>query len=376
MFRVSGIEINDQRITLTGNSFYINDILSLTTGDTTKITNLVNMSGNFATVANLQSTGQTLIGLISAASAGVSTLNNASGIISLTGRGNVTVISGGVGLIQVSGDTGAYANFYPFNNPLNFATSGDIQTTGQTNYNLITAFSGVFNSSGAQIQNQINTLNSLSKVTSISVTGFPAQTGNINISGLGSITIFTGINNNILISGAAGGGGNPINSPLNTGSGTFQFIPKFTSNQSGIVNSIMSENATSGIVIPSGVIGALQFFENAGATTAFDLPVVSGNIASGAPQSYAFKINGVTLFKVYSEYDGASGIQNIKIIAGNTKSHRIDFIGGCSGTAPATNSLAVPITINIYGGTGFLMGNPTGWLDVLVSGVAQKIPYY
>lgn len=196
---------------------------------------ITNTSGNLS--SRLTETGNLLLGLITAASAGVSSLNGASGSLNITGQGNVTVISGGVGLIQISGDTSL---LYPYSNPNNYANSGNLQNTGTNLLTIMNNFSGVFNDSGAQYQSQINTLttnlaltgislkstnnlisgnlivtginlgskiDSLSgfvKNTSISITGFsPVFTGVIGISGLGNITVLTGINNTILISGAA-----------------------------------------------------------------------------------------------------------------------------------------------------------------------------
>lgn len=79
---------------------------------------VLNMSG--ALQASINATGLSgmlvtsglsgyLVGLISAAAAGVSSLNGQSGILTLQGAGNVSITSGAPGLIIVSGNTGGLA---------------------------------------------------------------------------------------------------------------------------------------------------------------------------------------------------------------------------------------------------------------------------
>lgn len=57
-----------------------------------------------------------------------------------------------------------------------------------------------------------------------------------------------------------------------------------------------------------------------------------------------------------------------------SNSVRIDI--GTSGTAPATNSLSLPLTSLIYGTTASLLGSPSGFLAFNLSGVNIKLPYY
>ena len=140
------------------------------------------------------------------------------------------------------------------------------------------------------------------------------------------------------------GGGTSITSAV-TGFGTINYVPKFTTNNSGIYNSSIIDSgntvyfqnnnissATSNAnfnLMASGItgiilsgnniilnatnteVGLLQFQSNPGVTTAFEMPVVTGSIASGAEQSYSFNTSGVSIVKVYSEYNGGTGgIQN------------------------------------------------------------------
>lgn len=43
---------------------------------------------------------------------------------------------------------------------------------------------------------------------------------------------------------------------------------------------------------------------------------------------------------------------------------------------PIPNTLIIPGLTNVVGGTDILMGNPAGFLDVIVSGQIRKIPFY
>jgi hypothetical protein len=77
-------------------------------------------TGVLAPQTRLDATGAFLLSQISASSAGVGSLNGLSGIVSISGLGNVSVSLNGQN-IRVSGDTGAYANF---------ATTSNLALTG------------------------------------------------------------------------------------------------------------------------------------------------------------------------------------------------------------------------------------------------------
>lgn len=139
--------------------------------------------------------------------------------------------------------------FYPYSNPSNFANSGNLYTTGSNLYNLINNFSGVFNNSGVVLESQIMALSGHSRVSAINVTGFGNQTGVINFSGLGSLTVLTGAGNFIYFSGssaAVGNNGDGLNLSGNlysTGSNLYNLINNF----SGVFNN-------SGFVLESQII--------------------------------------------------------------------------------------------------------------------------
>lgn len=83
------------------------------------------------------------------------------------------------------------------------ATVANLQSTGISLKNSINLLSGNLITTGQTLDNKIISLSGFVRNTSISVTGFSAQTGAINISGLGSVTVSTGIGNFIYISGSS-----------------------------------------------------------------------------------------------------------------------------------------------------------------------------
>jgi len=112
-----------------------------------------NISGSLQ--QNLERSGGYLFGLINASSAGVSSINSASGAITINGAGNVSIITAGQ-TITVSGNTGEYINFYKTSNPNNFSTSGNVENTGTSLQNQITSIKG-----GTGVFIQLSNLNGL-----------------------------------------------------------------------------------------------------------------------------------------------------------------------------------------------------------------------
>lgn len=116
-----------------------NYITAAQTGSFADQTYVQNASGVLRT--DLNATGSYLYGLVQASSAGVSSINSLSGSLTMTGTGNVTVISQGQ-TVTISGNTGAYANFVFKGETGTFVTNdktGNFVTTGQTGA-LVNAF--------------------------------------------------------------------------------------------------------------------------------------------------------------------------------------------------------------------------------------------
>ena len=207
-----------------------------------QINSLSGYSNNtFATIANLTQTGITLLSLISAASAGVSSIDGKSGILTFTGAGNVSVIVNGQTFI-FSGDVSTISGF--LQSQINTLTT-NLQSTGQNLYNLLVNESGVFNNSGQALEAQINSLsgysnNTFATIVNLGSTGhqlFVIETNNANnlsgnltqtganlsavkVTGSSIINVanFTGVGgtlviwsgNYILVSGAGIGGGTNV----------------------------------------------------------------------------------------------------------------------------------------------------------------------
>jgi hypothetical protein len=148
----------------------------------------LNLSGN------LSQTGAILMNLISAASAGVSSINGQSGVISIAGAGNTSVTNNGQTII-VSGDTGVYANFATLtnlaltgqqawtaanNNAINL--SGNLTQTGITLINELASISNRLTSSGIDLMSMI-------LASSTGVQSINSFTGHVVITGAGGITV-------------------------------------------------------------------------------------------------------------------------------------------------------------------------------------------
>lgn len=152
--------------------------------------NALNLSGN------LTQTGSILIGLINAASAGVSSINGASGVVTVEGAGNVFVITNGQ-TITVSGNTGAYAGFASkieltttgqtlgaridatdanvLANAVNL--SGRLAATGSQLYSMAAAISGNLTQTGVTLGSQINVVSNNTIANGLNLSGDLTQTG-------------------------------------------------------------------------------------------------------------------------------------------------------------------------------------------------------
>lgn len=185
-----------------------------------------NVSSNYATINNLQSTGSNLYNLII----------NESGVFQ----------NSGISLDQKINSLSGYSNN-------NFATITNLQTTGQNFYSYLTNLSGTFDITGSNLSSRILTQENLSKVTGISITGSNSTTGLIYISGAN--IIYPILNNNtIIISGdtsslASQSLLNTTNSNLQT---TGQNLYSYLTNLSGVFN-------TTGSNLQSQITGKLDY---------------------------------------------------------------------------------------------------------------------
>lgn len=161
VFTAESILLGSGLLTATGNALYVNgagmgggDVTSaqLTSTGVQLGAKIDSVSGWAASAANLTATGATLISLISAASAGVSSLNGASGVLTLQGAGSVLVTTDGQTItasgsradaIALSGQLGLLSGYAD----TTFATKGSLAATGQQAY--LAALNNGLNLSGA-----------------------------------------------------------------------------------------------------------------------------------------------------------------------------------------------------------------------------------
>jgi len=194
----------------------------ITSGSTGSFVN-TGQTGIFATTTYVTGVSGYLSSLISASSAGVSTLNSLSGALTLVGAGNISIsslgqnitISGNSGNFITTGQTGNFVTtgqtgsfitnnqtglFYPASNPSGFITGASLSsyvTTGQTGSFATTGY--VTGASG-----YLKTLIPLNVISGITITGVTSS-GTITLSGVGG-TLITSSGQFIYISGGGGTG--------------------------------------------------------------------------------------------------------------------------------------------------------------------------
>jgi len=184
-----------------------------------------NMSGDLS--ARLGATGSTLLGLINASSAGVGSLNGASGALNLTGAGSVSVIvNGQVLTISGSATTADFSGYITTGNadlryyPLGLNPSGFLNTLSGLSTGYIQNISGVLaDKIGATGQ----TLLALINASSAGVSSVNAQSGALNLTGAGNTTVIVE-GQTITISGS---------SAASSSSRTFDRVYPFDSAPSG-----------------------------------------------------------------------------------------------------------------------------------------------
>lgn len=330
-------------------------------------------SGSYATISyvdaadsslsvRLGATGSNLISLINAASAGVSSLNGFSGIVTIIGTGNITVTTGTNRTIIISGDTGNY---------INFATVSNLQTTGQVLYNYINNLSGIFDNSGAQYQGQINTLTSNLQSSGISlkntdnlISGNLFQTGSTLNS---KINVLSGFTTGLSINLGA------------TGSNLYNLISNTTgyinTNPSGFIRSTQTGQFVSTFINVTGGgnrFGSIIFtgVNNITVHSGSNTVIVSGNsnliTTSQTGQFYPYS-NPLSFSSSGNVQNTGQSLQlqinSINAITGNFyfKNNPSGYITGFNSGQYATASnlqlTGINLTNIITGLSGFISGN-------------------
>ena len=85
-------------------------------------------------------------------------------------------------------------------------------------------------------------------------------------------------------------------------------------------------------------IGTFEFAADSGLVTFADMPVTS-DAAVDTPESYVFKIDGDNIMSIYSESDGAGGVQNKRVGIGTVlPTNALDVVGNIN----ATGNISAP----------------------------------
>lgn len=263
-------------IYFSGNS---NDGINLSGNLQTTGQNLYNwlgiVSGNSNTVAtNLGTTGSTLyndiLGLsgIVNANSGINQISITgklmSGILTFSGGGNIVVYTGSGNNVYISG---------LYTDSINL--SGNLASTGST------------------LNNKINSLSGFVNNTSLSVTGFSAQTGLINLSGIGGITLYTGAGNFIYFSGNNGDGINLSGNLQTTGSNLYNWIGVVSGND----NTTRTNLGTTGSNLYNYIVGLSGALGTSGSNLYSLIKNFSGN-----QQSFSTGINPTGFDNYYVGY--------------------------------------------------------------------------
>jgi hypothetical protein len=286
-------EVGVRRIIPTGttNSGLISGNVILTgAGNVSTFTGIsghIVVSGNTGMFSNFVSLSQTGNVVNTSMTGGFSSIKVTGSpllpLVNLTGAGNVTVTTGGVGgsLVTINGNTGAYSSFVSLSQTGGFLTLGNVggvrtlQTTGAFPSGFVSGnviISGVGTVSVTTgVNGNLIVISGTSVagpggaagVSSIAATGTTNtgyHTGDVMFSGAGNIVVSTGtpINKLIVVSGNTGAYSNFL-TPSSTGSLTNAFYP-LVGNPSGFLQGVTGTGILDGqlLIGASGINGFEQ----------------------------------------------------------------------------------------------------------------------
>lgn len=145
-FKVGTLLLTSQEVIASGNTLFVNSqplVTGIIAGNNITVSN--NDKGAFT--INGSAGGGSSLGVTGISITGSTYFSGVNGQINLTGAGNVYTLLSGSNTIFISGDLTALSNYtgYQNNNPSGYATTSNLQSTGQTLYNYITNTSGNLN---------------------------------------------------------------------------------------------------------------------------------------------------------------------------------------------------------------------------------------
>ncbi len=116
-------------------------------------------------------------------------------------------------------------------------------------------------------------------------------------------------------------------------------------------------------------------------TLALTLPLTGGwssvldnkIVSIATPTIGALGVNNLT--PLYTLDVGGSGNFQSGVSTNLINVTGLNFSSG-SGTPPSQTTFLIPVQENIYGATTSFLGEPSGWVNILVSGRTARMPFY
>ncbi len=329
--QISGGSINDIELKSVLGKIILTSVTagSDTTDSSSSVTGAWHTAGGMGVAKKLfVGTDFRASGIISAGS-GPTTLTDSAGKILAAALNTVGVAQGGTGVVTLT----AYAPIFGGTTGTGAVQSGTVGTIGQVltsngagalpTFQAAASGSTSWGSTTAVTDVASATTTDLGAVTSAAI----RVTGTTTITGFGTVAAgtlrkgyFAGVltltynATSMILPGAAN---------ITTVAGD-----RFIALSLGSGNWIVDYDRNDGT--PLGV-GNLVYATNAGAVTFLNMPVTSA-ATIGTEESYNFKINSSSVFKVYAESDGAGGLQNTGVYVNNAPLNQI-FETVAAGTA-------------------------------------------
>ena len=122
----------------------------------------------------------------------------------------------------------------------------------------------------------------------------------------------------------------------------------------GVVN-MFKVNANNQIEVGAPLnIGSFEFSEDSGLVTFADMPV-SAAPTIGTPESYIFKVDGSNILSIYSEADGAGGIQNKRVGVGTSSPlYTLDVAGAGNFNNNIIHGVGTPLIASDAASKGYI----------------------
>lgn len=196
--------------------------------------------------------------------------------------------------------------------------------------------------------------------------------------------------------GSIGGTGTTTNiTNINSGSGLFIFQTQIISGNSGQFITFptnLGNNPSVVITLQNNTLGNLLLYQISGTTptgywiifsdivndTGYFINTFASNSTGTGLATIVIpnNINGNIFAQNYISNSNLNLISNNNVTGIIISGNDFNLYGNTSGIAPNTIPFNFPVTEPIYGGTGAMLGKPVGWIDIFLSGIKYKLPYF